>query len=809
VPKRSELFGRAIFSGTAFWGTEGLARLPCSLSRSRVFVPAVLLACTLGGFFPRGAHSQTNASTGPTVARAGEDRFTIRLAGGQSRFRQGETITLELGYGADAAAPVTPFPASGGRPGLVVVKLRLEPRTGVVDPLEDFLAGIGSWDGPPPRYVPFIERGGAWGTIQLNEWFRFDQPGKYRLTIASYPVTNAFVAVGNRPPEAATITSNTVEFEIVPADPAWQDATLKKALGRIETKFNYQLQQEGCRTLRFLTTWATVRQMIRHYAEGGVCDAEYRDGLFAFPDREYVVSQMEDGLLEPEVSISTNYLQTLATLSVYNAHSELLPAHGEESLGKVGWGAGGPMAGQWSQVQNEERRYVEELVHALSDKVEPARALSLEAVLNCGLPSRSAQIDGLRQQMADEFPELPQSEQSLMLSAYWASIASPAMLPVLRAIYQNSPPAPNDYSASPVLQHIMELAPAEGRALILKEMRRLHPRLDVRFSSPLPDKEIPELDGPLVENLEATNGEDITVVELIGRYATPAIFPRVLAVESDRVGNMPCESQAAFVAYAFKSDAVTGAQLFEKVLAARKGTGCYKFAFGEIAQRHFAPELELSAIAHLDDPDLEVAAGAAAVLGRYGSTAAEQPLWDRLRKWHSVWAGRAAELPDGFGSGIPNGLETQLENALFNSIETGQAWFAGTEKLQNLRSLCVSSMVRREADSAIQTSESKPLIGVSVFGDGRISGSVRQYQQESLEALEEKLAQFPSGTSFSVSLNGSDPQQMKGILAQLQTAVEKQGSKISGCSFWAGTPKEEELPNSSPQSPCYRLAMPE
>src|SRR5437879_9843681 len=107
------------------------------------------------------------------------------------------------------------------------------------------------------------------------------------------------------------------------------------------------------------------------------------------------------------------------------------------------------------------------------------------------------------------------------------------------------------------------------------------PRRDLRLVPLLPNKEIPELDEPLAENLEASEGRESTIVELIGRYATPAIFPRVLAIEKGLVGEMPCEAQAAFLAYAFRSDPASGAELLERALAARKSTRCYTMTLSE------------------------------------------------------------------------------------------------------------------------------------------------------------------------------------------------------------------------------------
>jgi hypothetical protein len=53
----------------------------------------------------------------PATANNG---FVIRLMNGQTRFHLGETITLELGYGAQPNAPGNRYTAGGDRPGLAV-----------------------------------------------------------------------------------------------------------------------------------------------------------------------------------------------------------------------------------------------------------------------------------------------------------------------------------------------------------------------------------------------------------------------------------------------------------------------------------------------------------------------------------------------------------------------------------------------------------------------------------------------------------------------------------------------------------------
>jgi hypothetical protein len=793
-----------------------------------IFVLTTLLTCALTPVVALPASLQEDDSSGPTAASVAQYPLTIRLKGGQNQFQLGETITIELGYGAEPGAPVSPYSGPVERPGLAVDELRLEPRTGVEDPLQDFLSSVGGWDGPPPRHMPFIDAGGSWRSAEINDWFQFQKPGKYRLTVLAHAVPNGFRILGDRPAGAAVVTSNTIEFSIVAADATWQEETLRKALGFVDGEFSYERQEKGCRMLRFLATHAAVNAIIEHYADGQFCTADYRYGLFAFPDRTYVVRQMEDEILEPSVGISADYLRTLSAISVYKDHPEFLPSGESPDLGKVSWspptptiipaGTPSPHAAHWNLIDSQEDRYFRDLLSALGSKIGSARALSLEAMLDWPflrgrkLQSTEAALRAtLREQLAEDFLDLPASDQFDLLYGRWPDIAGPAMLPALRCLYNSTSLEPDQQGqyVSLLLQRITELAPSEGRALTLKEMERQHPRLDLTFYRLLPDKEIPQLDETLAANLEASNGDDMTIVELIGRYATTAIFPRVLAMEEGRVGNMPCDAQAGFVAYALKADTRTGAQLLEKALAARDGTQCYNLVLAWVARRRFSPEVEQSAIAHLDDPDLEVAANAAGTLGAYGSPAAQQPLWDRFQKWHQAWAGRADELPNGVGSVFTNGLQTALEMALVNALATAKSWFTGPEMLQRIKALCVSQLARGQVDNMPNTLSSTPLIGVNTFGDGNFAGNVCQYQADSVKALEEKLAQFPGGTMFTVSLNGSDTQELKKILNELKSVTEEHGSKIDRCRFWAGTPPEDELPNTDPQSPCYLLPPPE
>ena len=729
---------------------------------------------------------QAGASQVPASASSDSSglSFVIRFKDGGVKFRQGEIITLELSYGADPQAPASRFITHPDKPGLAVDRFVLSPHTGVVDPLRDFLRTVGGWSGPPPRSVPFVEAGGSWATADINEWFRFDKPGKYSLSVLAYPVRTRYEAFGSRPESANTLKSNPLEFEIVPAEEAWEAATLEKALALLRAKSDIELQRQGCRMLRFLTTPAAVDNMVENYAGPVMCETDFRDGLFAYPDRQYAVRKLENGLLEPSIAVSAGYLDTLARLSACLERPESLQGADEQALGSGLWWMAGGAETVGDLVDGEQDRYVQELLGALDNKLNRPRAVCLRAIFDSpyvalGRPTLLKSIDPtllakLRNEMAAAFIALPPFDQSMLLYGRWENVASPAMIPVLKQIYANPPPGSNDQFTSFILDHLFQLDPAEGRALILAEMKRPHPRLDLRFTHLLPDKQIPELDDSLAENLEDGNGDEDTILQLIGRYATPAILPRVLAVEETRIVHQPCEGQAAFLAYALKSDPVRGAALLEECMEAHNG--CSAGVLYQVASRQMTPEIQRLATAHLGDSNLQMAEGSASVLGHYGSAEAEQPLWERFEKWHAAWAGRANELAHGYGAGLPNGMEIALELALINALGTGRAWYAGPAELARLSRLCVSTPGCQRVNEVVSQIEGIPNINV-YRSDPDYQGSVAQYQADSLDSLKQKLAQFPQGSTFTWSFAGEE-KEGAAVLADVRAFLKAHGMTV-------------------------------
>jgi hypothetical protein len=173
------------------------------------------------------------------------------------------------------------------------------------------------------------------------------------------------------------------------------------------------------------------------------------------------------------------------------------------------------------------------------------------------------------------------------------------------------------------------------------------------------------------------------------------------------------------------------------------------------------PELESFMTTYLMHANVRVKTVAAEMLGLYGSKSAVGPLWDAFHYFHEYWKDQRAELP-------PNGAGVQLEVALRNAIARGHNWLANDAELHLMESVCISERCLYETQQDLRAWQQMPLRLELSNQDTDIRATVAQYYGlGSMEALEEKLAQFPRGTSFLVSTSGEDTAQALTAIRQL------------------------------------------
>jgi hypothetical protein len=289
----------------------------------------------------------------------------------------------------------------------------------------------------------------------------------------------------------------------------------------------------------------------------------------------------------------------------------------------------------------------------------------------------------------------------------------------------------------------------------------------------LPDDTLPEFNDLLADRFDTL---------LILRYATGDIVKRVenayLARHAEiEKRNLPqCAGALAF--YFLKYDPPFGERVLREDFAnPAVPLGCYDigFQFYQLGRWAYSPALERLAIEVLTNPKVPVKRGAAEVLGKYGTAAAEKPLWAAMEYFRSWWKDREGELKGQIGQ-----ESRQFERALWIALAQADGWVLQEPELQRLRALCSSEWCRQEVAAWIGVAEAPVNIGVSPHDDGLIY-SVAQYGPGNEEWLRRKLRQYPEATAFRIERRPNEAQipGMREARERAETIVGMLGRKLA------------------------------
>jgi len=685
----------------------------------------------------------------------------VSIANDQREFRIGETIPLQLSFSSTVKDHYEVNMAQYDRSGRMnYERFIIVPSDGAVDPLPTYTGSMGGLTnykflGPEPWAIK----------INLNEWVRFTRPGEYRLRVLSNRISRRDSTTPSGT-SAVTARSNEITLKIIAADPTWQKRVFTDAVKQLdappplkpEQKENYATsRRKAFETLRFLGTADAAREMAKRMRGESPDGLDYLCmlGLISSPERSVVRAALEEALADPDRPIDGNFLYTLRMVN---------------SAPNASW-------------HEDQQRVVEQLVAALPGKRGKALSISLSTAVNQGwdldaVPQQTT--DKLVRQLMSMFDQLPLNEQNGLLRFRWDKIRSPALLPTLKRIAQSYRDFP-EMRAEPVydsqqlsgiaLQRWYELDPVGARNAIINEISRPRPRFDSRVLGILPDETLPEVDFILAEHLAASDDLDglSNLASLIARYSTDAILPQVLERLDQKIGKWACAIQNPLLAYVLRVSPVSARPRIEKAIAARGAefSACNHGLFQIVSEIKYDLVLEDIGIKSLDDPDPEVAMTAATMLGNSGSIDAKSALQQRFASWSAQWVGRESELDITFADRVDERVyQLGLGLNLVQALATGKSWFSDKTELQRLSQLTKVRRIQQQLDGYLKACEERPL-AITIEGSRWLGfhARVAQYELHSMDDLKDKLAQFPSGTEFAISVSPNDDQ----TLVELRT----------------------------------------
>ena len=687
-----------------------------------------------------------SAQVGSTRPLAPEGvKLTARTKGDQTVFHIGELIPLELSFTSSSVNTYQIDTASYDRSGrLGMESFKVEPNSGWDDPLALYFESYSGFIGGGLRGFQKLSTQPSVIHRALNEWVRFNQPGRYRIVVASSRVGRADPTFWSHPME---VQSEGLWLTIVPATAEWQESTLERARavlaghdGRSPIPNESDMGQ-AIAALRYLGTASAAREMARGLNDQSA-GFQFKLGLAGTPARDAALKYMDELINDPDFAINGLFLDTMSLVA--------LPAEKIDNR-----------AAERAELEEEFRR---QLIDVLARKRGEALAVSAYTIIDEAAMRGHDLPKDLKQRLTAEivsgFDRLPVQAQTELFQSRWRVLDKKAMLALLPTVAQRFTNSAelrdmtafqSNQVSSAALIRWWEMDPQAARPSIIREIERPHPRFDASVLGMLPDRELPEVEQQLADRLTQEGQRTEQTASLISRYATAAIEPAVTGFLDERLGKCACAIQAPLLAYLLRVDPPGAVLLLEKAVEAR-GEGfsaCNHSLFTDVAELQNDPGLDDLASRSLDDSDPQVVGNAASYLGRYGSAAAEEKLWIHMETWSQRWKGREAELGYVPGQKLNQAIyEDGAGSSMISALAAGQGWLTDEAKLKRLLELSVGQNQRGQVEQCLKLWQARPRQILFMVNGTNERYQIAQYNVQSRQMAIEKLRQFPRESDF-------------------------------------------------------------
>ncbi len=604
-----------------------------------------LLALGLGLALELVAHAQF----GPPPA-SWEDLRKAQLAGLQLKltlpkdhFYQGEVIPAQLDFSNSSTDPyhlwVGNYDRSGRIPdiGFKAVDAAGQP---VRDPLAWYflMGGMGGGLGN-------VSNLGNWQiTLPINQWLSFEKPGVYTVYAWSNRVQKGDKdQQGNVHGEGIALVSDKIQITIDPLTPEKEKQIIDTARGAIA--MGGESAAAAWQQLRYLGTFASRAALVPLLAdEHAMFDAQM--GLFASPNPTTEAGEVLAAVKEGQLPFTSRIAEIYAGLKTHDLLASV-------NLAKMN-----PQDGQqFGQALMQVKAQARDEITAEAEKASGGKGDAYLSVLLTRFQQNSRD-PATRAELAKHQLELSEQQAEGILSG-WDYVGGDEFLPL--ADKMAAAPTYNIWA----LKVLIKARPEEALGLLKIDAqqpksnffspRRGSMRVHHIHLNPAPD---PTLDDALRTKLQS-NADLENTAFYIQEFASPALLPDVRAVYQQHEGKWACEIQNYFLWYLIRCDPKGGAAALGAALASRASTGCYKMLLGEVLVDRWDDAALPVVLTALDDPEPEVALGAAQVLALHGDPANVDKALATLARLDAASA-PATPTPETIRRGRPSMIAQQL-----------------------------------------------------------------------------------------------------------------------------------------------------
>ena len=646
------------------------------------------LYCFLAGIlllvFSATAFSQENYDNNVQVR--------LSLSDGKTIYRMGEPIRLVL-----------TFTAKSGRYNLLMSSEKM-----VSSPDEVFLSpgkGAFAWAAQNERGKYFMNDYFGYGELSekpidiylaLNDFFRFDKPGRYSVYIKTKRV---FTPKGKSQFEGDLISlvSNPVEFEVKEMSDAEEREEIKRLGALIDSRKDWREQNKYVQALSFLAGDAATVEKVNRFLNPGDYQGNYqshiRTGLLIARNKALAIKLLEDALRDPTREVEYNLSYMLAELR-WLEEDNFSRSNGETDF-KI---LNERRDKRFSEITRE---YFDEMFRSLPNRTGKSRLVTAYTVFT-QLPKEDVSsnvFNATKAILLENFDDLTPYGKERLLDYYWEKIKTPALLPSIEKILSGGEPVSYWSYRNLPLKRLIEFDQTKARPIVIDEIRNPDSRISFEVLSSLDDKFLPEIDSSLLEQIQklsTTNDHRLNQkILLAARYATGAIYQGLMEIYKTRGNHWSEETKNLLLGYFIRHNEEAISLIEERLAKSGDNSGgSIFFNITKINFPEFPKSLEKLLRKRLEGDDPSPAGTASYYLSRYGDEKNKKLIEERYRRWLKEWRDRAAELNN------PNADAAIKNQAMFeiNVVESligAKNWKLSVLETKQLKSMCVTQTCRQ------------------------------------------------------------------------------------------------------------------
>jgi hypothetical protein len=629
--------------------------------------------------------------------------FRARVAKDTHAYHMGESIELEIVYSSQSEKKYQRNSTSS----LENVNLRLTPSDGVVDLRP--LRWEGGWGGSVIGGMGYLSSQPVTQQLDLCAWYRFYKPGRYSIIVTSKEVSRLKSAGEGGGEEHLTLESAPVEFDILPADPAWAAGELSNIEEALRAAEAPGESARAIGRLARLDTPASVQKLLQLYFAKSDVAPEWmiRSDLRESSQIDVIIPSLERTLSDPTVAIPSTLPGLLASLQTRKQLGMPL-AYPDDPAKQQEW------AEKSKERSDSYAKYLERanalLMASIDRRTGRSRATAIYQAWsdaefqNRTKPLSPEVLSQLRLNVLAVENDLDRAQQLQFVVLAWQTMPQEQLLSMIRKLAKASDARGATYSNYEAFKLWCEGWPDECSSAILSDVLESGVKTDKNIILLMSEAEHPELDQMLEQQLhDPTMLQDAAqsqrVAALILRAGSRRLASSVDTFLDHFSGKPGCagEIQGYLLGYLFRLAPEDAGKGLAAELQNKNGACGYE-VLRSLGAARYSDDLVPVATNALDSPNVVSVQAAALFLGEHGPACSEGALWRRLEKLWRAWRDRSSELqtlhlPMSFGDNIQE-QTASLERALASALSHATNWKLSRARHDRLRSDCLTESCR-------------------------------------------------------------------------------------------------------------------